>query len=117
MYALLQEGKYEELNDMLFKILFLSVSPYPYIDCRNLEIASILNMESSKAHANGFFLNCVVVPAKNPFDNAELCAVISNLMDNAMASIKWIGEMAKDPSCLGIFTAHDPDLNLSVIEL
>lgn len=37
--------------------------------------------------------------------------------DDALKSIKWVGEMSKNPNCLGIYTAHDPNIDPKIIEL
>ncbi len=92
MSVLLNEGRYGELRKVFDDFSMYSLNPPSFIDCGNIEIGTILNMESSKASGKGYKLDCIVaVPPSLPHSPADLCAIICNLIDNAIEANERYG--------------------------
>lgn len=57
----------------------------------NLVIDSLINYKYSLAQKEGINMKCnVAVPELLPFDGADICIILGNLIDNAMAAIKTL---------------------------
>lgn len=89
MQILLKEKRYEEL-DTYFRQVAENLPPQlNYIDCGNRSMNTILNMEISKArNAHIEVTYQLVVPPVLPFPEGDLCAIVANLMDNAIEGCK-----------------------------
>lgn len=85
MQILLQSQRYEEL-DTYFQQVAENLPPQlNYIDCGNRSMNTILNMEISKAKGENIRVtHQLVVPPVLPFSEDDLCAIVVNLMDNAI---------------------------------
>lgn len=85
MQILLKEKRYQEL-DAYFRQVAESLPPQlNYVDCGNRTMNTILNMEISKAkNAQIEVTHQLVVPPVLPFGDDDMCAVVANLMDNAI---------------------------------
>ena len=86
MQILLSQQRYRELEEY-----FCQVSEHllpqlgQFIDCGNRPVNTILNMEFSKARKEGVaFTHQLVVPPVLPFSEDDLCAALTNLLDNAI---------------------------------
>lgn len=54
----------------------------------NLVIDSLINYKYSLAQNNGIDMKCFVfVPEQMPYDGADLCIILGNLLDNAMEAV------------------------------
>ena len=106
MQILLKEKRYDEL-DQYFRQVAENLPPQlNYIDCGNRSMNTILNMEISKAKAQHIEVtHQLVVPPVLPFLEDDLCAIVANLMDNAIESCNsFHDENGKNPSIhLGIY--------------
>ena len=106
MQILLKENRYEEL-DQYFRQVAENLPPQlNYIDCGNRSMNTILNMEISKAKAQHIEVtHQLVVPPVLPFPEDDLCAIVANLMDNAIEGCKgFLAESGIKPSIhLGIY--------------
>lgn len=93
MQLLLHQRKYDEL-DAYFSQQVESVSaPVSYIDCGNRIIDNVLNMEIAKAkRANIPVEHQLIVPPELPFADDDVCAILANLMDNAIDECKRLQE-------------------------
>lgn len=89
MRLLLQQKKYGELEDY-FNQRSESVSiPISYIDCGNRIIDNVLNMEIAKAKREEVSVeHQLIVPPELPFADDDVCAILANLMDNAIEECK-----------------------------
>lgn len=86
--VLLREGRREEALDY-FQELQTGVLPQlSYIDCGNRTVSAILNLETAKARAQGIALDyrCMVGP-ELPVRDSDLCALMTNLIDNAIEAM------------------------------
>ncbi len=89
MRILLDNGQYGELSAYLDSVAAEIVKPLPYVDCSNRTVANVLNLEKSKASANGIEMTAELnVPPVLPFDDVMLCSVFTNLIDNAIEACK-----------------------------
>lgn len=86
MQILLSQQRYGELEEY-----FLQSSQHllpqlgQFIDCGNRSVNTILNMEFAKARKeNVEFTHQLVVPPVLPFSEDDLCAALTNLLDNAI---------------------------------
>lgn len=59
----------------------------------NLVIDSLINYKYSLAQKEGIRMKCYVfVPERVPFDGADLCVILGNLLDNAMEAVGSLPE-------------------------
>lgn len=86
MQILLSQRRYGELEEY-----FLQSSEHllpqlgRFIDCGNRTVNTILNMEFAKARKESVaFTHQLVVPPVLPFSEDDLCAALTNLLDNAI---------------------------------
>ena len=85
MRILLQEKRYGELDSYFDQVSENLPPQLKFIDCGNRSMNTILNMEMSKAkNAHIAVTHQLVVPPVLPFGDDDLCAIIANLMDNAI---------------------------------
>lgn len=57
----------------------------------NLVIDSLINYKYSIAEKNGISMKCYVyIPNQIPFDSADLCIILGNLLDNAMEAVEHL---------------------------
>lgn len=86
--VLLREGRQKEAM-RYFEELQTGILPQlSYIDCGNRVVSAILNLETAKARAQGILLDyrCMVEPELPVRDN-DLCALMTNLIDNAVEAM------------------------------
>lgn len=86
MQILLAQRRYGELEEY-FQQSSENLLPQlgQFIDCGNRVVNTILNMEFAKARkAEVAFAHQLVVPPVLPFGEDDLCAVLTNLLDNAI---------------------------------
>ena len=89
MNVLLQEQRYEELAEFFNQNKQANSKPLSGIDCGNLVLNTILNLEQSRAHAQGCTLDHrVFVAPQLPFAETDLCSLFTNLIDNALEAIQ-----------------------------
>ncbi len=94
MQILLQEQRYGELGDYFRQVAQNLPTPLKFVDCGNPTMNTILNMEISKARqAQIEVTHQLVVPPRLPFADRDLCAILANLMDNA---IEECGRLARE---------------------
>lgn len=100
MQILLKEKRYGEL-DAYFRQVAENLPPQlNYVDCGNRTMNTILNMEISKARSHQIDVtHQLVVPPVLPFPEDDLCAVVANLMDNAIEECKRLtAQVGKKPT-------------------
>ncbi|MCI8839072.1 MAG: GHKL domain-containing protein [Oscillospiraceae bacterium] len=86
MQILLSQQRYVELEEY-FRQSSQHLLPQlgQFIDCGNRPVNTVLNMEFAKARKEGVaFTHQLVVPPVLPFSEDDLCALLSNLLDNAI---------------------------------
>lgn len=86
MQILLAQRRYGELEEY-FRQSSENLLPQlgQFIDCGNRVVNTILNMEFAKARkAEVAFTHQLVVPPVLPFGEDDLCAILTNLLDNAI---------------------------------
>lgn len=86
MQILLAQRRYGELEEY-FQRSSENLLPQlgQFIDCGNRALNTILNMEFVKARkAEVAFAHQLVVPPVLPFGEDDLCAILTNLLDNAI---------------------------------
>lgn len=86
MQILLSQKRYGELEEY-FRHSSENLLPQlrQFIDCGNQAVSTILSMEFAKARKEGVkFTHQLVVPPVLPFGEDDLCAVLTNLLDNAI---------------------------------
>lgn len=89
MQLLLQQKKYEELEQYFTRQVEAVCEPVAYIDCGNRIIDNVLNMELGKAKRAGISVeHQLIVPPELPFADDDVCAILANLMDNAIEECK-----------------------------
>lgn len=78
----------------------------------NLVIDSLINYKYSLAQNNGINMKCYAfVPEQMPFDGADLCIILGNLLDNAMEAVN---NLAADQRHMDISLSQVKD-NLSIV--
>lgn len=89
------------LKDLTFDFLSNSL-----IDCGNKIISSIINLECIKAAKMGVSISRqIIVPPQLPFRESDLCALLMNIIDNAIEGC-LSGDMSKEVS-IEIFTKNE----------
>ena len=86
MQILLSQQRYGELEEY-FRQSSQHLLPQlgQFIDCGNRPVNTVLNMEFAKARKERVaFTHQLVVPPVPPFSEDDLCALLSNLLDNAI---------------------------------
>ncbi|MDE6839542.1 MAG: GHKL domain-containing protein [Oscillospiraceae bacterium] len=86
MQILLSQQRYGELEEY-FRQSSQHLLPQlgQFIDCGNRPVNTVLNMEFAKARKERVaFTHQLVVPPVLPFSEDDLCALLSNLLDNAI---------------------------------
>ncbi len=86
MSNLLREEKYTELEDYFERLTGkFSAQLFGCMDYGNALVTALMNMEQSKADMAGVKLNTtIVVPPALPFEENDLCSLVTNLLDNAI---------------------------------
>ena len=84
MQILLLEKRYDELQQYFAKLSENLPVQLNMIDCGNRTMNTVLNMELTKFKSDQIdFEHQLVVPPVLPFPDEDICAIISNLLDNA----------------------------------
>ena len=93
MQILLTEKRYAELEDYFSALLSALPAPLNLVDCGNHTVNTVLNMEFSKLQADNIaFQQKLVVPPVLPFKDEDICAILSNLIDNAAEECRRMKE-------------------------
>ncbi len=91
MQILLQEKRYAELEIYFQQVSQNLPSRLEFVDCGNQAMNTILNMEINKARKEQIEVtHQLVIPPVLPFPERDMCAIIANLMDNAIEECKRI---------------------------
>lgn len=94
---LLEQKRYEDLEGYFQAISSNLPKQLQYIDCGNRVMNTILNMEAGKAGNAGVpVTHQLVVPPVLPFPENDLCAIIINLMDNAIEECRRLRDTARE---------------------
>ena len=97
MDMLLSSKEYEKLKEYFEKFKTSLKTSFSTYDCGNDNISKIINMEMSKANPlNIKIVPKIAVPKYLPFEDYDLCSLLSNMIDNAIESIDR--EKIKDAS-------------------
>lgn len=102
MQILLAQRRYGELEEY-FQQSLENLLPQlgQFIDCGNRVVNTILNMEFAKARkAEVAFAHQLVVPPVLPFGEDDLCAVLTNLLDNAIEECARLRRMGREDASL-----------------
>lgn len=82
---LLESGRYDEALGYFRQLSENLPAQLNYVDCGNYSMNTILNMEIAKAKREHITVeHQLVVPPVLPFNDDDLCAILANLMDNAI---------------------------------
>lgn len=84
MRILLKEKRYEELERYFSQSEDEISVPKSYVKCGNKSVNVILNMEYAKIDSGIAIDSLLVVPPVLPFQDDEICSVLTNLLDNAI---------------------------------
>lgn len=102
MQILLAQRRYGELEEY-FRQSSENLLPQlgQFIDCGNRVVNTILNMEFAKARKTGVaFTHQLVVPPVLPFGEDDLCAMLTNLLDNAIEECARLGRAGRRDASL-----------------
>jgi hypothetical protein len=92
MRILLKEKRYEELERYFSQSEDEISVPKSYINCGNKSVNVILNMEYAKIDSGIEIDSLLVVPPVLPFQDDEICSVLTNLLDNAIEECRRMRE-------------------------
>ncbi len=93
MQILLSEKRYAELETYFAELLKELPAPLQVVDCGNRTVNTVLNMEFAKLRADQIeFSHKLAVPPVLPFSDEDICAVLSNLIDNAAEECRRLRE-------------------------
>lgn len=89
IYNLLKEKQYDEALSYVTSINEETFGDFHIVDCGNWVVSSIRNLELSKARIRKIPLKYLLaVPSVLPFKDTRLCALRTNLVDNALENYK-----------------------------
>lgn len=92
MNGLLSEGRYDELKKYFEGYGASALGVLERTDTGNRIIDSIINMEKTKAQLKNVKMECkIAVPPVFPFDDYDLCNLLTNLIDNALEACEADG--------------------------
>jgi hypothetical protein len=101
MGILLKEKRYPELSEYFEKLTENLPEQLHYVDCGNIAMNTNLNMMFMKAKREGIEVeHQLVVPPVLPFADADLCTLMSNLLDNAIDECKRLKKNGKEDSII-----------------
>lgn len=92
MKILLQEKRYQELENYFSETDPSFSVPKNYVNCGNKSVNVILNMEYAKVDSQITIDSLLVVPPVLPYQDDELCSLLTNLLDNAIEECRRIRE-------------------------
>lgn len=85
MSYLLEEGKTEELKEYFRQYATELYDVLEFSICGNYTIDYILDFEIKRAKTRGVEIDYkILVPPKLPFDDEDLCSLLTNVLDNAI---------------------------------
>jgi hypothetical protein len=92
MKNMLVEKQYDKLDQFFSGFENRVLKSLEFIDCGNFTVNSVLNIEQSKAKYYGFSIEQkIAVPSKLPIEDADLCSILTNLIDNAIEACHQAG--------------------------
>lgn len=110
---MLMEKRYDDMEKYLDEYEEAYLAPIFAIDCGNVDLNRILNLEYSKAKQVGIELSVrVVVPPKLPIANSDMCSLLTNIIDNAIEGSTRANKT--DPIYVDIRLGQDCYLYISV---
>jgi len=94
---LLENKNVEEAKTYALNLTSQFIQKTKVIDCGNATISAIMNLEYSKATLSKVILRYrIAVPSKLPFDDVTLCALLTNVIDNAIEAQEEIEEKERN---------------------
>lgn len=91
--ALAECGEYEKLKDYLNVVSGETEALFQFVECGNDVINAVMNHAIKQARANGVEVELqIIVPPELPYQETDLCSLLSNLMDNAIEGSICSGE-------------------------
>ena len=97
MQILLSEKRYNELQQYFAKLSENLPAQLSMIDCGNRTVNTVLNMELPKLKSDQIvFEHQLVVPPVLPFPDEAICAIITNLLDNAADECRRLLKEGRD---------------------
>lgn len=104
MQILLSQQRYGELEEYFSQSAeHLLPQLGQFIDCGNRSVNTILNMEFAKARKEKVgFTHQLVVPPVLPFSEDDLCAALTNLLDNAIEECARLRRAGREDAALCI---------------
>lgn len=94
--ALLDEGKLKEARSYLERVSSRDARHLQSFDSGNYVVDVVMNHEFAAAREQGVTLKAdILVPAKLPFQDEDVCSLLSNLLDNAIEAAAQSGK--KEP--------------------
>lgn len=85
MQILLSEKRYDELQNYFRNLSENLPRQLSFVDCGNRAVNTVLNMELSKLKSDHISVSHkLVVPPALPFSDEDMCALLTNLLDNAI---------------------------------
>lgn len=91
--ALSEAGEYERLNRYLSTVSGEIEGVFRFVECGNDVVNAVMNHAIRQANACGIQVEQqIVVPPKLPYQETELCSLLSNLMNNAIEAAAKSGE-------------------------
>ena len=98
MKAYVEMEKYDELKEYLDKLEIDLDNVNQLIESGNVNLDAILNSKISLALKNGISIDYkAVCPASLAISDIDLCALIGNLIDNAVESSQKVKDIGKNP--------------------
>ncbi len=93
MKALLDEGKMDEMRRYLEKVTAQGTKFLKSYDSGNYVVDVVMTHEVAVAKNHGVTIQpTIIVPKKLPFSDADICSLLSNLLDNAIESAAQSGQ-------------------------
>lgn len=92
MRSLLDAKKYDELREYLSHTADSELDKLQSFDCGNYTVDVVINHAVNEARQRGVEVKTkIIVPRKMPFDDNDMCSLLSNLMENAIEAAMQSG--------------------------
>ncbi|MCD7753379.1 MAG: GHKL domain-containing protein [Clostridiales bacterium] len=92
LQVLAEQGEYEKLKSYLHTVSGETEELFQFVECGNDVINAVMNHAICQARNRGVEIDAqIIVPPTLPYEETQLCSLLSNLMDNAIEAAAQSG--------------------------
>ncbi len=92
LQVLAEQSEYEKLKSYLHTVSGETEELFRFVECGNDVINAVMNHAIRQARSRGVEIDAqIIVPPTLPYEETQLCSLLSNLMDNAIEAAAQSG--------------------------